>query len=152
MMSRFGVGFIGGTRGDRPWLVRSDYDFAADTGAQAAYTVFTVTGEVLIHAIFGICEDAFTGAGALIELGITGGNTALYIAQTTAANLIANEIWYDASPDATAESIDITGLSFVVANSQDIDLLISGGNVTAGKVNLYCIWSPLSVDGAAVAA
>ena len=62
-MSRFGVGFIGGTRGDRPWLVRSDYDFTADTGAQAAYTVFTVTGEVLIHSIFGICEVAFTSGG-----------------------------------------------------------------------------------------
>jgi hypothetical protein len=151
MMSRFGVGFIGGTRGDRPWLARSDYDFAADTGAQAAYTVFTVTGEVLIHAIFGICEDAFTGAGALIELGVSG-DTAVLIAQTTAADLIANEIWYDATPTATIESIDITGLSFVVANGQDIDLLISGGNVTAGKVNLYCIWSPLSATGNVVAA
>ncbi len=108
-MSRFGVGFIGGTRGDRPWLVRSDYDFAADTGAQAAYVVFTVTGNVLIHAIFGICEDTFTGAGALIELGITGGTTALYIAQTTAADLLANELWHDASPTTTAEQIDLTG-------------------------------------------
>jgi hypothetical protein len=151
MMSRLGVGFIGGTRGDRPWLVRSDYDFAVDTGAQAAYTVFTVTGEVLIHAVFGICEDAFTGAGALIELGVSG-NTAVFVAQTTAADLIANEIWHDATPTATVENIDITGLSFVVANGQDIDLLISGGNVTAGKVNLYCIWSPLSATGNVVAA
>ena len=150
-MSRFGVGFIGGTRGDRPWLARSDYDFAVDTGAQAAYTVFTVTGEILIHAIFGICEDAVTGAGA-IALGITGGDTDVYIASTTAADLIANEIWYDASPTLTAEQIDLTGLSFVVANGQDIDFLISGADVTAGKVNLYCIWSPLSVDGNVVAA
>ena len=150
-MTSLGVGFIGGPRGYEPKLVRSDYDFAADTGAQAAYVVFTVTGEVLIHALFGICEDTFTGAGALIELGITGGTTALYIAQTTAADLLANELWFDATPTTTAEQLDLTGRSFVVANGQDVSLLVSGGNVTAGKVNLYCIWSPLSTDGLIVA-
>lgn len=150
-MSGLGVGFIGGTRGDRPWLVRSDYDFAADTGAQAAYTVFTVTGEVLIHAIFGICEDAFTGVGTLIELGVSG-NTAVLIAQTTAADLIANEIWHDASPTTTIEQIDLTARSFVVANGQDVQLLVSGADATAGKVNLYCVWSPLSATGNVVAA
>lgn len=151
-MSRFGVGFIGGTRGDRPWLVRSDYDFAADTGAQAAYTVFTITGEVLIHSIFGICEDAFTSGGAAtIELGVSG-NTAVLIAQTTATDLIANEIWHDATPTTTIEQIDLTGLSFVVSNGQDAIFTVGGADLTAGKVNLYCIWSPLSTDGAVVAA
>jgi hypothetical protein len=151
-MSTFGVGFIGGTRGDRPWLVRSDYDFAADTGAQAAYTVFTVTGEVLIHSIFGICEDAFTSGGAAtIELGVSG-NTAVFIAQSTATELIANEIWHDATPTTTVEQIDLTGLSFVVANGQDVSFLVGAADLTAGKVNLYCIWSPLSVDGNVVAA
>lgn len=151
-MSRFGVGFIGGTRGDRPWLARSDYDFAADTGGQAAYTVFTVTGEVLIHSIFGVCESAFTSGGAAtIELGVSG-NTAVFVAQTTATDLIANEIWHDASPTTTVEQIDLTGRSFVVTNGQDVDFLVGGADLTAGKVNLYCIWSPLSTDGNVVAA
>jgi hypothetical protein len=145
-----GVGFIGGPRGYAPKLVRSDYDFSVDGGTQIAYDVFTVTGDVLIHAIFGICEDAVTGAGA-IELGITGGDTDLYIAQTTAADLIANEIWIDASPTLTAEQIDLTGLSFVMGGGQDISFLVSGSNITAGKINFYCIWSPLSTDGALAA-
>ena len=151
-MSGLGVGFIGGTRGDRPWLVRSDYDFAADTGAQAAYTVFTVTGNVLIHSIFGVCEDAFTSGGvAKIELGVSG-NTAVLVAQPTATELIANEIWYDAAPTTTIEQIDLTALSFVVANGQDVDFLVSAADLTAGKVNLYCIWSPLSAGSGIVAA
>jgi hypothetical protein len=150
-MSRFGVGFLGGTRGGGPWLVRSDYDFAADTGAQAAYTVFTVTGEVLIHAVFGICEDTFTSGGVpTIELGVSG-NTAVFIAQTTATDLIANEIWEDVSPTTTVEQIDLTNMSFVVSNGQDIDFLVGTADLTAGKVNFYCIWSPLSTDGAIVA-
>ncbi len=150
-MTNLGVGFIGGPRGYSPKLVRSDYDFAADTGSQAAYTVFTVTGEVLIHALFGICEDAFTSGGAsTIELGVSG-NTAVFVAQTTAVDLIANEIWIDASPTTTVEQIDLTSLSFVVANGQDVDFLVGGADVTAGKVNLYCIWSPLSTNAALVA-
>jgi hypothetical protein len=151
-MTNLGLGFLGGPRGYWPKLVRSDYDFAADTGAQAAYAVFTVTGEVLIHALFGICEDAFTSGGvAKIELGVAG-DTAVFIAQTTATELIANEIWIDASPTTTIEQIDLTGLSFVVANGQDVSFLISAADLTAGKVNLYCVWSPLSADGNIVAA
>jgi hypothetical protein len=150
-MTNIGVGYIGGPRGYTAKLVKSDYDFAADTGAQAAYSVFTVTGEVLIHALFGICEDAFTSGGAAtIELGVSG-NTAVFIAQTTATDLIANEIWLDATPTTTVEQIDFTSRSFVIANGQDISFLIATADLTAGKVNLYCIWSPLSTDGALVA-
>ncbi len=145
-----GVGFIGGPRGYEPKLVRSDYDFTVDGGTQKAYVVFTVTGDVLIHALFGICEVTVTG-GAAIELGITGGTTALFIAQATALELIENEIWIDASPTTTAEQIDLTGLSFVIGGGQDISFLVSGANVTAGKINFYCIWSPLSTDGALAA-
>jgi len=148
-MTNLGLGFNGGQRGYWPQLVASDYDFAVDTGAQAAYVVFTVTGNVFVHGLFGICEDAVTGAG-VIELGITGGTTALYIAQTTAADL--NEIWYDASPTTTAEQIDFTAQTFVISNGQDVSFLIGGAAVTAGKINFYCIWSPLSTDGNIVAA
>jgi len=150
-MTNLALGFNGGQRGYWPQLVANDYNFTDDTGAEKAYVIFTVTGNVLIHALFGICEDAITGAGT-IELGITGGTTALYIAQTTAADLIANEIWYDASPTLTAEQIDFTAQTFVVANGQDVSFLIAGAAVTAGKINFYCIWSPLSADGAVVAA
>jgi hypothetical protein len=150
-MTSLGVGFIGGPRGYTPKLVRSDYNFGADTGAQAAYTVFTVTGEVLIHALFGVCKASLTSGGAAtIELGVSG-NTAVFVAQTTATDLITNEIWIDASPTTTVEQIDLTSRSFVITANQDIDFLIGGADLTAGTVNFYCVWSPLSTDGALVA-
>ena len=149
-MTNLGLGFLGGPRGYWPKLVRSDYNFAVDTGAQAAYTVFTVTGNVLIHALFGVCETSVTGAGT-IELGIVG-NTAAFIAQATAADLIATEIWIDATPTTTLEQIDLTTLSFVVTNGTDVSFLIAGADVTAGLINFYCVWSPLSADGNIVAA
>ena len=44
-------------------------------------------GDVLIK-VFGVCDVACVGATATIELGVSG-NTAVLIAQTTAADLIA---------------------------------------------------------------
>ena len=149
-MTTLALGFNGGQRGYWPQLVRSDYTFATDTGAQAAYTVFTVTGNVLIHAVFGICAASVTGAGTM-ALGVSG-NTAALIASTTAADLITNEIWHDASPTTTLEKINFTGFSTVISNGQDVQFLIAGANITAGTINFYCIWSPLSANGAVVAA
>jgi len=129
----------------------SDYDFAADTGSQAAYTVFTVTGNVLIHAFLGVCETACEGATATIEVGVSG-NTAALIAQSTATELIANELWHDASPTTTLEQLDLTGRSFAVSNGQDVIMTIGTADLTAGKINFYCLWLPLSASASVVAA
>ena len=146
----------GSAFGDSVGLVRSarsDYDFDADTGSQAAYTVFTVTGEVLIHYFIGICEAALTSAGTpTIEVGVSG-NTAALIAQVAdGTGLIANELWHDATPTTTLEQIDPTGRAFAVANGQDIIFTIGGADLTAGKINFYCEWSPLSAGATVVAA
>ena len=129
-----------------------NYDFTVDTGAQAAYTIFTVTGDVLL-AVFGLCQVAVTGAGT-IELGI-GGNTAALIAQSTAADLIQYEIWEDATPTvANPGLIDLFGgaRQFVVAAGADAIFTIAGANVTAGNIDFHAFWMPLSLDGGLVAA
>ncbi len=130
---------------------RSDYDFAADTGSQAAYTVFTVTGNVLFHYFFGICETGLTGATSTVEVGVSG-NTASLIAQATGTDMIANELWHDASPTTTLEQLDPTGLAFAVSNGQDVIMTIGTADLTAGKINFYCQWSPLSSGSTVVAA
>ncbi len=135
----------------QPRTTISDYDFAADTGSQAAYTVFTVTGNVLIHYIIGICATALEGATSTAELGVSG-NTAALIAQITSTELIANELWHDASPTTTLEQLDPTGLAFALGGGQDVIFTIGTADLTAGKVNLYCLWSPLSVGSSVVAA
>ena len=63
--------------------VVGNWNFTDDTGGQAAYTIFTVTGDILL-CVFGLCQVTLTsGGGDTIELGISG-NTAALIAQTTA--------------------------------------------------------------------
>lgn len=128
-----------------------NYNFTDDTGAQDAYTIFTITGDVLLQ-VFGICDVALVGASATVELGVAG-NTAALIPLTTAANLIAHEIWYDTTPTLTVEQIDVMGArTFVVANGQDAILTIATADLAAGDVDFYALWRPLSADGNVTAA
>jgi hypothetical protein len=125
-----------------------NYSFAVDTGAQAAYTIFTVTGDILL-VVFGLCQVSVTGAGT-IELGISG-NTAALIAQATAADLIQYEVWEDATPTvANPAVVDAFGGSrqFTVANGADVIFTVAGANVTAGDIDFHAFWMPLSLDGA----
>lgn len=125
-----------------------NYNFTDDTGAQAAYTIFTVTGDVRL-SVYGVCKVACTGAGT-IELGVAGG-TAEIIAQATAADLILNELWHDATPTTTRELIDPTGREWIISGGQDVIFTVAGADLTAGDVDFYALWYPLSADANVVA-
>lgn len=115
--------------------------------AAAVTTLFTVTGDVVVR-IFAVCKAACTSAGAItVEVGVSG-NTAALIAQLAdAKTLIANEVWVDATPTTTLEPVP-AGVSagFIISNGQDI-ILTPSGTFTAGTIDFYCSWKPLSVDG-----
>src|SRR3990172_11877847 len=94
-------------------IARGNYNFTDDTGAAGSYTIFTITGDVLLR-VFGVCKEALTSGGAAtIELGVSG-NTAALIAQATATALILNEIWHDATPTTTLEVLDLAGTKTVI--------------------------------------
>ena len=131
-------------------VVISNYNFTDDAGSQGTLTLFTVTGDVLL-TVFGICDVALEGVSSVIEVGVAG-NTAVLIDQTTAAGLIANEIWHDASPTTTIEKVDLNAAQAIIANGQDIVLTIGTADLTAGDVDFYAVWRPLSSDGLVVAA
>ncbi len=129
-----------------------NYNFGDDTGGIAAYTILTVTGDVLL-VVFGLCQTAVEGAGT-IELGIAG-NTASLIAQATALDLIQYEVWEDATPTVSNPAVvDAFGgaRQFVVANGANVIFTIAGAVTTAGDIDFHAFWMPLSADGAAVAA
>lgn len=119
---------------------------ALTTGATGATTLFTVTGVVAVR-IFAVASGTdLTGSGTL-EVGIAG-NTAALIAQTAATAIDVAEIWQDTSP-ATIEAL--AGL-FTIGAGQDIIQTIATDTVTAGTLTYYCLWFPISTDGAVVAA
>lgn len=132
-------------------IARGNWNFTDDTGAAGSFTIFTITGDVLLE-VFGVCNTALTSGGvATIELGVSG-NTAVLIAQATATDLIADEIWHDATPTTKVEQIANTTRQFIVTNGQDALFKITTADLTAGDIDFYALWRPLSTDGNVVAA
>ena len=129
-----------------------NYNFTDDGGAAAAYTLFTVTGDVLIQ-VFGICQVTLTSGGVpTIEVGITG-NTAALIAQTAGLDLDQYETWQDAGPEANPGDVATAfGSWFVIANGADVILTIGAAALTAGDIDFHCFWRPLSLNGSVIAA
>jgi len=128
-----------------------NYNFTDDTGAQGAYTIFTVTGDVYVR-VYGLCQVLLnSGGAATVELGITG-NTAALIAQTTATDVDQYETWQDATPEANPGAVDLTARGFVVANGADIIMTVATADLTAGDVDFICQWLPLTTNGNVTAA
>src|SRR3990167_2890992 len=113
--------FLGGTTD-----ARGDKD-----GANSAFTLFNVTGDVLVR-IFGVCTVDLVGA-ATIEVGVAG-NTAALIAQTANATTIdANEIYNDATSAIGTDTLaNITG-PHVIVNGLNIIETTAAADITAGN-------------------
>ena len=121
------------------FLLKSAWTFVAGTtGAVAAHTLFTVTGDVLVR-VFAVCSTDVTGSGTG-EVGVTG-NTAALIAQTTGTGIDAGETWIDATPEVGTVAVPAT---FIITNGLDILLTIGTNTFTAGVITFYCLWRPLS--------
>lgn len=117
---------------------------ATTTGklATGTFKIADVTGIVAMQ-VFGICSTNLAGAGATIEVG-TALSTAGLIAQTTATDIDANEIWHDASPDASIELSSVLTQKIV---TQDVNYKIGTADISAGVITFYILWSPISDDG-----
>ncbi len=116
---------------------------AATTGAIAAHTLFTVTGNVIL-TVFGVVDTTINSAGApTVEVGVTG-NTAALIAQTTAKNLADGDIWVDATD--TRVGVGAVPSMQVLNDGNDVILTVATATLTAGVVDFYCLWRPLSSD------
>lgn len=131
------VVFAGGTTNNM-----GDYD-----GTGNPYTLFTVTGTILLR-LLAKCTVNLDGASATLEVG-TALTTAGLIAQTTATNIDANEIWHDATPDASVELSSVLTEKIV---AQNVIQTVGTANITAGAITYTAFWYPLSADGNLVAA
>lgn len=124
--------FLGGTTN-----ARGDNDGTSDP-----YTLFRVTGDVLVR-VFGVCTTLLEGATATLEVGVAG-NTAALIAQTTATDIDANEIWSDASPTVGVDTLASVLGPYIVVNGLDIIETVGTADITAGNIYYVCLWRPLS--------
>lgn len=105
---------------------------ALTTGAVGATNLFTITGTVALR-IFGVCSTLLDSDGAAtIEVGIAGATAGL-IAQTTATNIDADEIWIDNAP-AKIETLP----SLSILKDQTIIQTIATETIKAGVLTYYC--------------
>jgi hypothetical protein len=114
-------------------------------GAGNPTTLFTVTGDVLA-VVFAKCTTLLAGTNATIEVGVSG-DTAVIIAQTTATDIDANEIWNGATPAAVALLTPK-----LVSGGADIIETVATADITSGVLVYHCLWTPISADGLVVAA
>lgn len=147
--------------GDYPFRTKRTVTFAGGTtdawgddgGALDGGVLFTVTGVVQVKLI-GECTTDLVG-GATVEVGITGA-TAIFGAQITDTALDAGELYLN---DTTPASYFIVGeenaaadnLPEYILNGNDIILTTTTTNTTAGVIDFFALWRPLSDDGSVVA-
>lgn len=124
---------------EAPWTF-----VTATTGATGAHTLFTVTGNVLV-SVFAVCDTNLTGAGT-IEVGVAGNTAALIPQIADATTLDDGEVWVS---DTALVGVGAIPATFVVNDGADIILTIGSTAITAGAVDFYCTWRPLS-SGASV--
>ena len=141
-------------QGDRAFIATKTMTLAGGTtndpgdydGEGNPATLFTVSGTVLA-TVFAVCSVDLVGASATVEVGISG-NTAALIAQTTATDIDANEVWIDNAP-ATVEALPDPR---ILTNGTDIIQTVGTANVTAGVITYYCLYRPLTNTSSVVAA
>ena len=120
-------------------------DYTGGTGNPA--TLFTVTGDVLLY-IMALCKVSLVGA-ATLEVGLTG-NTAILLAQipdTTAFDINMN--WLDATPAIGEGQAPVF---HPISGGLDVIQTVGSANITAGEIDYFGFWRPLSSDGLVVAA
>jgi len=125
-----------------------------DGGALDDSAIFTVTG--LVYAkVVAVCTTLLTGDTATIEVGITGA-TAIFMPTETATQIDAGQIWLNDAGNTTyaivgEEQAAADNMPEYLLNGNDIILTVKTANVTAGVLDFYCLWKPVSDDGAVVA-
>lgn len=118
-----------------------------DGGTLDGGVVFTVTGTVIAQVI-GVCTTDLVG-GATVEVGITGA-TAIFGKQITDTDLDAGELYINETPATYfiigEENAAADNLPTYLLNGNDIILTTTTTNTTAGVIDFYCVWIPISED------
>ena len=118
-----------------------------DTGANDPYTIFTVTKDVIIKAIWGICNTTLVSATAQISVGVVG-NLAALMALEEVDEILDGNVYVSAT-QAVGVSVLANAAMFAINDGLDIIESTVTANCTAGQIDYYCIWAPAE-DGASI--
>jgi hypothetical protein len=116
-------------------------------------TLFTITGTVLARCwavvTTGITSTSNTGT---LELG-TSDDLDAFIATTTigAGTFVTGDVWASSAGDGDSGQLEYDG-TYVLCNGTLIECDVNTNNMTAGVMDVYCQWIPISAGADVVAA
>jgi len=124
-------------------ICKQSITFAAGTtGAVAGKELFTVEGEVLASCIGIVVKADVTGTGS-IQLGIAGA-TDTFLGSTVGTALDIGEIFgVHTTPPTSFVTTDALP-AWVYLKDLDIGYEVTGNTLTAGTIDFYCRWYPLT--------
>lgn len=118
-------------------------------------TEFTVSGVVKVWDCFGVVTTAVTStcSTGTIQLGVAD-DTDLFCGAVTAngTNLAQHDIWAVTTTTVNGDRAIGSGAPAYIANGVDIKSYIATNAMTAGAMDLYITWTPVTHDGNIVAA
>ena len=96
--------------------------------------------------------ESDVGNNGTISVGIED-SVALLMPVTTAdeTNFAAQDVWANAATTGQGDVLETGGEYALIANGEDIEINILTEDITAGVVEFYVEWYPLSKDGNVVA-
>ena len=105
-----------------------------------AHEILQVTGEVRILMIPKI-RIAAVGATGTYILGVDGA-TSSWIGSTAVAAMLIDTVWLSTTPAKTFATTSV--LDRVVSGGADVGYTIGTAAATAGAIDFYCWWEPLT--------
>lgn len=126
----------------------------ADLTGYDTVPAFTVTGDVMARVVGVVGDTAITCTSTTSTLSVGTTEDAVAIIPAAIMNgalFAATDVWVDATPNNDCEIMPSNSWH-IIGGSADIILTRNVDDITAGNLTLYCFWTPLSADGAVVAA
>jgi hypothetical protein len=129
------------------------FDGSAGNGAVGTFTVFTLTGRVMIRGFTIFCSETLAGATATLQVG-AGANINGLAAAVTATDIVADD-WYAGTVSAPASvnygtasaSGQSSGVPVLKAISSDIIGTVGTAAITDGTLIIDAWYVPVTDDG-----
>ena len=126
-----------------------------DKDAANTYKIFTVTGVIMLKALFGVVGTTLVGVGGDISIGVTG-NAGIWANADNAPDWATGDILGNAAAAGQTDLAD-TGLvntNFIdgemsIVNGVDIVETTATADITGGQIDYFCIWAPME-EGASI--
>ena len=134
------------------FILSSSWTFAeTTTGAVGAHTLFSVTGDVFVN-LFGICKTNMAGSGSVTgEVGISGSTASIIDQIGNLQSVTANQAIMHTDQQNGSPTVRYAFEGQSAIPEGDIILTIGSLAITAGAIDWYCLWRPISADGNIVA-